>query len=269
MDAIEVAVRQELRMVGGRMVEGILVERVLACEEEQPRCPDCGRRMERESRRRSLVGLVGSYVWTRGYYRCRPCRTHAIPADSALGVGPGALSPALSRVAAMHAAQVAFGSDTLGTELAESDVYPTAEALGAVAEAEEVTATTATPATPVEPVSDTLLIGADGTSTFIDKDWHEVKVGVVAPLGPERKTDPDTGHARLVVGEQAYCAFAGNADDFLPRLAALAHTVGWGHPAIRTVVAIGDGSPWIWNRLATFQGPHVHRVEILDYIQYR
>jgi|GEM_PF-6746867 len=71
-------------------------------------------------------------------------------------------------------------------------------------------------ATPVEPASDTLLIGADGTSTFIDKDWHEVKVGVVAPLGWERKTDPDTGHPRLVVGENAYCAFSGNADDSGP-----------------------------------------------------
>ena len=143
MDAIEVAVHQALRMVGGRMVEGILVERVLAGEEEHLRCPHCGRRMEREARRRFPVGVVGSYVWTGGgYYRCRPCRTHAIPAGSALALG--ALSPALSRVAALHAAQVAFGSatgsinDTLGTELAESDVYRTAEALGAVAEAEEV-----------------------------------------------------------------------------------------------------------------------------------
>ena len=87
---------------------------------------------------------------------------------------------------------------------------------------------------------------------------------MVAPLGPEHKIDPDTGQAGLVVGEQAYCAFADNADDFLPRLTALAHTVRRGHPAIRTVVALGDGSPWIWNRLATLQRPQVNRVEILD-----
>ncbi|MGC8490029.1 MAG: ISKra4 family transposase [Clostridia bacterium] len=272
LDAIEVAVRQELRRVGGRMVEGALVERVLACEEEPHLCPHCGRRMEREARRRCLVGLVGSYAWTRGYYRCRHCQTHVIPADSALGVGPGALSPALSRIAAMQAAQVSFDSaagtinDTLGTELAEADVYRTAEALGAVAEAEEIAATTVVPVTPVTPASDTLLIGADGTTTFTDGDWHEVKVGVVAALGPACKPDPDDGHPRLVVGEKAYCAFAGSADDFFPRLAALARTAGWGHPAIRTVVAIGDGSPWIWNRLAAFNQPGVERVEVLDYI---
>ena len=272
MDAIEVAVRQELRRVGGRMVEGALAERVLACEEEPPRCPHCGCRMEREQRQRCLVGLVGLYAWTRGYYRCRHCQTYVIPADIALGVGPGALSPALSRIAAMQAAQVSFGSaagsinETLGTELAEADVYRTAEALGAVAEAEAVAATTVVPVTPVKPASDTLLIGADGTTTFTDGAWHEVKVGVVAALGPACKPDPDDGHPRLVVGEKAYCAFAGSADDFFPRLAALARTAGWGHPAIRTVVAIGDGSPWIWKRLAAFRQPDVERVEVLDYI---
>ena len=272
MDAMEVVVQQELRRAGGRLIEGALVEQVLACEHVPPLCPQCRGHMEREERQRSLLGLVGSYDWPRGYYRCRHCHTQVVPADTALGIGPGALSPALSRIAAMQAAQVSFGSaarsvnETLGTQLSEADVYRTAEALGAVAEAEEVAATTTVPATPVTPASDTLLIGADGTSTFTDGDWHEVKVGVVAPLGPVCKPDPKDGHPRLVVGDKAFCAFVGSADDFFPRLEALARTAGWGHPAIRTVVAIGDGSSWIWNRFAAFQQPGVEHIEILDYI---
>ncbi len=70
------------------------------------------------------------------------CATHCIPADTVLGIGPGALSPTLSRIAATGAVQVAFGAaassinEALGTHLSEAEVCRTAEALGAVAEAE-------------------------------------------------------------------------------------------------------------------------------------
>ncbi len=270
LDAIEVAVQQGLRPIGGRMVEQAVVQRVHSSEANPPECPGCGRRMQRELRQRDLVGLVGQYRWNRGYYRCRRCGTHCIPADTVLGIGPGALSPALSRIAATGAVQVAFGSaaalinEALGTHLAEAEVYRTAEALGAVAEAESsAAATTNTPATPA---SDTLLIGADGTTSFTDGAWHEVKVGVVAPLGPTRRTDPKTGRTYLRVGEKAYCALVGSADDFFPRLHALARDAGLGHPTLRTLVTIGDGGPWIWKRMAGLQCPGVRRVEILDYI---
>lgn len=53
-----------------------------------------------------------------------------------MGIGPGALSPALSRIAATGAVQLAFAAaassinEALGTHLAEAEVYRTAEALG-------------------------------------------------------------------------------------------------------------------------------------------
>ena len=175
-DAIEVAIRDGLRGVSGRLVEWALTERVRDCETTSPHCPQCSHPMERQWRRRSLEGLVGTYSVGRNYYRCRRCRTHCIPADTALGLGPGTLFPALSRIAAMTAAQVSFDSaagsvnEALGTKLTEADVYRTAEALGAVAEAETVAATTQEPATPVQPASDTLLIGADGTTTFRSRE---------------------------------------------------------------------------------------------------
>ena len=159
--------------IDGRMVERAVVQRVHSFEANPPDCPECGRRMERELRHRDLVGLVGEYRVNRGYDRCRHCHTHCILADTALGLGPGALSPALSRIAAMAAAQVSFGSaaasinETLSTKLTEAEVYRTAEALGAVAEAEIIAATSKETATPVQPASDTLLIGADGTTTSV------------------------------------------------------------------------------------------------------
>ena len=270
LDAIEVAVQQKLRPMGGRMVEGVLVERVCNSEANPPDCAQCGRRMERELRQRNLVGLVGEYRLNRGYYRCRRCGTYCIPADTVLGIGPGALSPALSRISATGAVQVAFGAaassinEALGTHLSEAEVYRTAEALGAVAEAESSAA--ATTDSPTPPASDTLLIGADGTTSFTDGGWHEVKVGVVAALGPGRRTDPKTGRTHLTVGEKAYCALVGSADDFFPRLHALARDAGLGHSTLRTLVTIGDGSPWIWKRMAGLHCPGVRRVEILDYI---
>ena len=106
----------------------------------------------------------------------------------------------------------------------------------------------------------------DHPRRLTDGDWHEVKLGVVAPLGPEYQVDTDTGRARLTVGQKTYCALVGDADTFFPRLHVLANESGWGHPALRRLVAIGDGSPWIWNRMASFSHPGVQRVEILDYI---
>ena len=42
---------------------------------------------------------------------------------------------------------------------------------------------------PGAPVGGTLFVGVDGTTSFIDGDWHELKVGVVGMLGPELRHD--------------------------------------------------------------------------------
>jgi hypothetical protein len=81
LDGIEMAVQAALRPVGGRLVEGAIQERVLACEATPPRCPKCQGRMEREQRERRQQGLVGFYALQRGYYRCRRCRATRIAAD--------------------------------------------------------------------------------------------------------------------------------------------------------------------------------------------
>ena len=291
LDGIELAVQAALRPVGGRLVEGAFLERVLDCEAIPPRCPNCRRRMEREQRKRKLEGLVGPSVLERGHYRCRNCHVNVIPADQEMGVGPGALSPALSRVVAMNVAQDPFGqaarmvNEALHTALTQAEVYRTGEALGAVAAADEAaqlaipptadggaaeTATVPpadTPAPPVPPgAPTTLLIGADGTTTHTDGDWHEVKVGVVAPLGPETKLHPQTGHQVLVSGSKDYCAVVGTADEFFPRLKVLVRQAGWDHPHLQTLLKVADGGRWIWTRMEQFDRPGVESVEVLDYI---
>ncbi len=66
-----------------------------------------------------------------------------------------------------------------GAAFAEAEIYRVVEALGVVAEAEIKADMTVPEAAPATPAGDTLLIGVDGTTSFIDGDWHEVKVGVV------------------------------------------------------------------------------------------
>jgi len=66
-----------------------------------------------------------------------------------------------------------------GAAFAEAEIYRVVEALGVVAEAEIKADMTVPEAAPATPAGDTLLIGMDGTTSFIDGDWHEVKVGVV------------------------------------------------------------------------------------------
>ena len=275
LDAMEVATQALVRQVGGRLVSGLLGERVLATEGPAPLCPRCQHKMERQVRTRAFEGLCGPSGLERSCYRCRNCHLNLVPVDDELGLAQGQLSPALSRVAAMHAAQDPFGlssrsiNETLGTKLSRDQVYSTAEALGSVDEADMGAAQVAPPEEPgaLPEGVDTLVIGADGTTSFIDDGYHEIKVGVVAPLSAtEQKIDPKTGRKLLVCAGKDYCATAGSADAFFPRLALLARRAGWGAPALRNILNIGDGGQWLWNRYDRFDLPGVNRVEILDYI---
>ena len=274
LDGIERTIQQLLRRVGGSLVETVVQLRCQQLEASPPPCPACQRPMELQHRSRRIEGTVGSYQLLRAAYRCRPCATSAVPVDAALGIGPGALSPGLSRIAALVAAMDPFAASSeaineiLGTRLTKSAVRRTAEALGMVAEQELAKdSSEPPPPSPIGPlVSNTLMISGDATTTFTDGDWHEVKVGMVAPLGPKTKTDPDTDGDSLCIGPASYCACVGSADTFFDRLKPLVHQAGFGHDGLDTVVKIADGGPWIWNRMSEFNRPGVQSVEILDYI---
>ena len=272
-DALEQCLQELLRPVHGRLEQRLLGERVAAIEAAAPLCPHGHGRMERQERQRSLEGVLGPVQYCRGYFRCRTCDHAAAVADEVLGMGPGRLTPGLSRIAAMHAVQDAFGhaartiNATLRTQLSEDAVYRTTEALGAVADAESATGTGASAPDPTQPLgANTLLVGADGTTTHTDGDWHEVKVGLVVSQGPEVATDPKTGRRHLQPHEQTFCALVGGADSFFPRLETLARQSGFDHPQLHTAQCIGDGGEWIWNRMGRFDRPGLRRIETLDYI---
>ncbi len=272
---MERSVQALLRVLGGAVMARLAEASVARHGGTRPDCPHCGRpmRLVERQRGREMRGLVGDFAFARPYYQCRSCGGGIAPDDERLGIGTVSYTPALSRVAAMMVTEVPFEraagnlSETLGATFAEAEIYRIVEALGVVAEA-EINADMAAPeAAPATPTADTLLIGVDGTTSFIDGDWHEVKVGVVGILGPELQHDAETGRDLLKVSDPRYCAaVATEAGAFFPRVALLARQAGFGHPGLRRVVCLGDGARWIWNRTSIFRRDGVEHIEILDYM---
>lgn len=276
MDTMERSVQVLLRLLGGRIMGRLTEASVARNGETRPICSHCGRRMRlvKQQRKREMSGLVGDFTFGRPYYQCRTCGGGVAPDDERLGIGTYSYTPALSRVAAMTVTEVPFEraarnmSETLGATLLEADIYRVVEALGVVAES-EIQRGIATPQVeshPVAPAGDTLLIGVDGTTSFIDADWHEVKVGVVGTLGAETRHDPATARELRQIVDKHYCAAVKTeADVFFPRVDLLAHQQGLGHPDLCRIVCIADGGAWIWKRMQRFDQEGVERIEILDY----
>ncbi len=266
------------RQVCGAVVEAVFAAQSAQASAEQPVCPHCGQtqRLVDRQRPRQLVGLVGDYTLRRPYYVCDGCHVGRAPLDAALGLGRGSLSPGLGRVAARLGIETAFGEaatllvETLGVRVPAEAVRRLTEGVGAVAEAEahaviDLAQVGAVPPTGTLPAGAALLVEADGAMVHLDDDWHEVKVGLAAPLGPATAPDPDTQRERLVMGPATYCAGLEPAEVFWYRLYVAACRQGLGSPGLGLIVVLGDGAEWIWHHAARFLaiGP-VEVVEIVD-----
>jgi len=95
-----------------------------------------------------------------------------------------------------------------------------------------------------------LMVGMDACKAHTDHRWRDVRVGVVAPLGPATSVDEKTGSTSLVLGPRAYCAAIEfeDADRFYDRILVHARRAGWHPTRSLQVVLLGDGGPWIWAR---------------------
>jgi hypothetical protein len=97
-----------------------------------------------------------------------------------------------------------------------------------------------------------LLVAVDGVQVHTDGDWHEMKVGVVAPLGPETRRDPDSGRVCQTLGPQSVCAGLEPAGQFWWRVYCEARRRGLGATTVALIVVLGDGADWIWHAAARF-----------------
>lgn len=279
LDGIEQRLQDLSRRVLGRVVEQTIA--VIAAAEPSGRavCGGCQQPMRPvdPARKRDLQGLVGDYSLRRAYFVCDGCHAGAAPLDERLGLGRGMLSPGLGRVACRAGIEDAFlpAADLLGEvlriDLAEESVRRITEGIGAVAEAEHQVAMAAAEAGqappadagPVPPTA--LVVEVDGVQVPIARGWNEMKVGVVAPLGPATETDPESGRVRLALGRQSTCAGFETAATFWYRVYVEACRRGLGTPSLTLLVLLGDGADWIWRYGRQFLAlKGVELVEIVD-----
>ena len=196
----------------------VVGEELTARAAEAPRggiCGVCGQkvRLVASARERHLTGILGESVYVRPYLHCDRCGQGYAPADQLLAVGPGAWLPSLLQAAARLGVEVSFAraasavADAVHLPVPEHDVRRTTEGIGAVAEAEQQAAVAKAERGEERPgpaVADTLAVAVDGCMVHVGGAWHEAKVAVCAPCGPEVETDPDTGRRRLALGPQHF-----------------------------------------------------------------
>jgi len=268
----------------GRMLLGGLVERVAAGQAQglprPARCLACHGTLKRRERPRPLVGLVGDYTLRRPYYWCAACKRGAAPLDAALGLGPGEVSPGLARVVARTVVDATFTPaaeqvrEALGTTLSDETARRLAERIGAAAEAQTQAAITRAKRgqlvwtqDELERAEDTTVLAmeVDGVLVHQQGGWQEMKVGTLAPLGPDVHTDPTSKRTHLAWGTASYGVGAEEAEACWWRVYVEALRRGLGTPAVRTVVVLADGARWIWERARAFLGlPGGEMVEMVD-----
>jgi hypothetical protein len=276
LDGMEQQVQDVGRRVLARVVEQAVATVAAAPPLSPPACPQCQAPMQRvdEARERHLQGLVGEYRLVRPYWHCAACHQGRVPLDEVLGIGPGALSPGLSRVACRLGIEEAFAPaadilyETLRVDVPDEAVRRITEGIGQVAEAEQQAAMADARAeeepAPAEVGPTQLLVAVDGVHVHTDGDWHEMKVGVVAPLGPETWTDPDSGRVCQTPGAQSVCAGLEPAPVFWWRVYCEARRRGLGAATVALIVVMGDGADWIWHAAARFL--HVGWAELVEIV---
>jgi len=282
LETVEREVQGALRPVLGAVVEQVVAARVAAQPQRRPRCASCGQRMRlvEAQRSRALQGLVGEYAIVRPYYGCDTCHHGVAPVDALLGLGPGSLSPSLSRVACRLGIEVSFPeaadvlAETLGVTVPDEGIRRITEGIGAVAEAEAQAAVQRAVAglEPLESAAVTqpppaaVMVAVDGVMVHEADGWHECKVGVVAALGPAVRRDPESGREQLALGPAQYCAGFEPAERFWYRVYVEASRGGLGRPPLSLIVVLGDGADWIWRGARTFLG--VGAVEVVEIVDF-
>ena len=281
LDGIEQRLQEMARTVFGPVVEQTVAAIAVTYTSERPDCQECHQRMRLVDyqRPRSLQGLVGDYRIARPYYVCDVCSEGKAPLDERIGLGAGALSPGLERVACRLGIDDSFGEaadaldETLRIILADEAMRRVTEGIGQVVEAETQAAIALAqagkdplPPEAVRASSSTLLVEVDGTMVHeVDGQWHEAKSGLAAPLGPELLEDKETGRQTLAMGRPSYCVGFESADLFWYRVYVEACRRGLGTALVTLVVVLGDGAAWIWHYAAGFLAvAGVKVIEIVD-----
>jgi hypothetical protein len=200
------------------------------------------------------------------------------PVAAQVGLGAGVLSPGLLRVCGRSGIEDGFDraassvSETRGRTVDDETLWRGTQGLGEVAEADlQAAISQAQHGASIAPRGQTplpavLVVEVDGVQVRLRDGWHEMKmkVGRGAPWGPQQQTDRRSGRPHRARGPSLYCAGLEEAAAFWWRVYGTACWAGLGRRPL-TVVVLGDGAAWSWERARSFLGlDKVTGVEIVD-----
>jgi len=271
---MERGVQQALLRVGGAIVSTAFRERA-ATMPRPVRCVDCGGRLRLvdPARTRVLSSLVGEITVERAVYVCQDCHQGWCPFDAELGLGRGTLTPGLACVACRFGVEESFEDaaemlrEGLGVDVPDGTLRRVCDTIGAVAEAaqQDLIETAVTGQAREDPDGvETVIIATDGVMVHVDGDWHEMKIGRAAPLGPDATYDARAKRPILTMGPSICGGGREPVERFRYRLHVLAVHAGLGQRT-RRVVLVGDGARWIWKDVsAFFGGPARTVIEVVD-----
>jgi hypothetical protein len=256
----------------------------------EPACPYCGQTMHRKDTRPvSWLARFGKLSARVSRFVCRTCHVQSRPLLDLLGVEPGRISGSLARLLALLAAVAPYSLAArlawllLGVEVNAMSAWRAAQRLGQAAAdySEDLSAYHADSRNQgiVNPdAPQTVVLSVDGCTLGMqvraqrrhrkdseklpalpavpDSHFREVKTGVL--LLPDERVETSPGRHLLVRRFLVSCL--GDANAIFHRLYAQLRELGW-MGANTTVVIVGDGAEWIWNRATWF----IRRCEILDF----
>jgi len=256
----------------------------------KPACPRCGEPMSRKDTRRvSWLARFGKLSAPVSRFVCRACHVQCRPLLDQLGVEPGRISGSLARLLAVLAVVAPYTLASrlagllLGVEVNAMSVWRATQRLGQAAAVysealSEYHADSRSPAIVSPDAPQAVVLSVDGCAlgmqvrtgrrrrkdgeklpplpAVTDGHFREVKTGVL--LLPEERVETSPGRHSLVRRFLVSCL--GDADAIFHRLYSQLRELGW-MGANTTVVIVGDGAEWIWNRATWF----TRRCEILDY----
>lgn len=275
-----------------RMLEELQrrVDEVAQTTRTIPKCARCRRSMVcQDVRPVSWWARFGRLRVRVPRYRCPGCHFECRPLLDLLGVEPGRISGSLARLLALLAAVAPYPLAArlawllLGVTISPMGVWRVAQRLGQAAAGysealSQYHADSRSEGAPAHQAPATVLLSVDGCALGMqvrvrrrrrtgtdplpplppveEGHFREVKTGVL--LLPEERVETSPG--RRCVVRRFLVSCLGDADDIFHRLYGQLRELGW-IGAHTTVVIVGDGAEWIWNRAKWF----VRRCEILDF----
>jgi hypothetical protein len=207
--------------------------------------------------RRQLLTLHGPVTLTRAYYYCQRCKTGWCPLDAVLGLDKGETSIGvrglIGRLSAYMPDRKATTEAELltGVKMAPSTAQRLSRAIGEQLvrdwEADEARLKADKLAGPDRCIP-CLHTSMDGVFVYVDKQWREVKIGVVYERGEN------------ALEQKAYYATLAKSADFGQRWRVLTYVNGSGQ--CRKLVVVADGAEWIWQETGKYAPTSV---QILDF----